>query len=170
VIAFVSLYSVFLLLLVASYTDVTKLRIPNTVVIAIAGMFLPFALASGMSLPVFGMHLAAGAAVLVVVFVLFTIGLKFGGGDAKLFAALALWCGFTNLGPFVLAMCFVGGGVAVIVYMLRQFGIPIWLIAHGVSIPALELEKSKPYVPYALAMAGAFILVFSPFTTTLHLI
>jgi hypothetical protein len=47
----------------------------------------------------------------------------------------------------------------VVVYLLRQFNAPISLTAHGVIIPALELEKTKSYVPYALAPAGAFIIV-----------
>lgn len=145
------------LLLHASYLDVTSLRIPNWTVIAIAGCFVPFALAIQMPASEFLLHIGAGVMVLAVGFGLFFIGLRFGGGDAKLCAALSLWCGLRNLVPFFVMMCFVGGAVALIVLALRRFGIPVWLAARGWNIPALNIEKSKAVVPYAPAMALAFV-------------
>jgi prepilin peptidase CpaA len=89
-------------------------------------------------------------------FVLFAIGMKFGGGDAKLLAALTLWLGFADLPVFLVIMALTGGVVALAVLTLRQFGIPAWLAAHGWVVPALHIDEKKSYVPYAPAMALAF--------------
>ena len=152
-------YGLVALLLYVAYVDMASLRVPNLAVVAIAGWFVPFAIAIQMPLSDFAWHIAAGLSVLAIGFVLFSIGLRFGGGDAKLFAALSLWCGFKYLLPFFIVMCFMGGAVAIIVFTLRQFGIPVWLAAHGWNIPALDIDKSKAFVPYAPAMAFAFIYV-----------
>jgi prepilin peptidase CpaA len=152
-----ALYSVVLaLLLVACYTDLRSLRIPNPVPIAVAGLFLPFAIATEMSVNDVLLHLAAGASVLAAGFAVFAIGLRFGGGDIKLLSALALWCGFGNFLPFFVAMAFAGGAVAVLVFLARQTGVPVWLAVQGVNIPAFALERRKAYVPYAPAIALGF--------------
>ena len=158
-IASVLFYAVVALLLYVSYVDMASLRIPNLAVVAVAACFVPFALAVHMSFYDFILHLAAGLAVLAVGFALYSIGLRFGGGDAKLFAALSLWCGFGSVLPFFVVMSLVGGAIAILIYTLRQFGIPVWLAAHGWHIPALDIDKSKAFVPYAPGMAFAFIYV-----------
>src|SRR5215472_9375323 len=145
------------LLLLACYTDLRSLRIPNPVPIAMAGLFLPFAVATQMSLHDALWHLAAGVSVLAAGFAVFAIGLRFGGGDIKLLSALALWCGFGNFLPFFIAMSFAGGAVAALVFLARQTGVPVWLAAHDVHVPAFALERSKAYVPYAPAIAIGFI-------------
>lgn len=145
------------LLLFASYVDVTSLRIPNEVCLAAAMLFVAFALAAGVSPHEFLMHLLAGFTVLILGFLLFTAGVRIGGGDAKLLAALSLWLGFVGLPPFLLLMSLTGGALAIAILTLRRFGVPAWLTAHGWRLPALELEDKKSYVPYAPAMALAFI-------------
>jgi prepilin peptidase CpaA len=149
--------AVIALLVVACYTDLRSLRIPNPVSIAVAGLFLPFAVATQMSLHDVLWHLAAGFSVLAAGFAVFAIGLRFGGGDIKLLAALSLWCGFGNFAPFFVAMSFAGGAMAVLVFLARQAGVPVWLAAHDIRVPALALERSKAYVPYAPAIALGFI-------------
>jgi len=147
------------LLLYASIIDIARLRIPNAVVVAIASLFFPFAPAAQIPLDSFFMHLAAGSSTLVLGFLLFAMGLRFGGGDAKLFAALALWCGFPNLVPFFVVMCLAGGLLALVVLALRRFGAGGFLAARGCRVPALDLEISQPCVPYAPAMAVSFLYV-----------
>ena len=83
------------LLIYAACSDIARLIIPNWVSIALACIFPIAALASGMAPLEIGMHLAFGAAVLVVGFFLFS-GNIIGGGDAKLFAATAVWTGFQS--------------------------------------------------------------------------
>jgi prepilin peptidase CpaA len=153
------LIAVVALLLLATYTDVTMLRIPNLLSLAVAVIAVVFAAVATPSLHDFLMHLLAGVVVIVVGFALFAVGLKFGGGDAKLLAALSIWLGFAALPVFLIVMSLVGGVVAITVFALRHFGIPVWLSAHGWRIPALELDEKKSYVPYAPAMTAAFIYV-----------
>src|SRR5262249_16717950 len=124
--------------------------------IAVAGLFLPFAIATGMSVNDVLWHLAAGASVLAAGFAVFAIGLRFGGGDIKLLSALSLWCGFGNFLPFFVAMSVAGGAVAMRVFLARQTGVPAWLAVRGANIPAFALERSKAYVPYAPAIALGF--------------
>jgi prepilin peptidase CpaA len=145
------------LLAIACYTDLRSLRIPNAVPIAVAGLFLPFAIATEMGVNEVLWHLAAGAAVLAAGFAVFAIGLRFGGGDIKLLSALALWCGFSNFLPFFVAMSFAGGALAALVFLARQTGVPVWLAVHDVHIPAFALERGKAYVPYAPAIALGFV-------------
>ena len=65
-----------------------------------------------------GLHLAAGALVLVVCFGLFAAG-WIGGGDAKLAAATALWFGFEQLLPYLAVAGVVGGVLTLAILMLR---------------------------------------------------
>ena len=81
------------LLVYAACTDVASLTIPNWVSIALAGVFPLAALAVGMPLSEIGMHYLFGAAILAIGFFLFAANI-FGGGDAKLIAAAAVWTGF----------------------------------------------------------------------------
>jgi len=157
VIAAAMLAALFGVLLCAALADVARLRIPNSLVLAAVGLFLPYTYASGMALAEIGLHVGAGVAVLVAGFVLFSAGLRFGAGDAKLFAALALWSGFSGLPALVAFTGFIGGGIALVVVLLRASGIGWWLGARGWSAPALTMDGREPYVPYGPAMALAFV-------------
>src|SRR5215467_8085844 len=77
----------------AASSDLFTMTISNRLSLALAGGFILLVLTTGMPLPAIGMHLAAGAVVLVISFGFFTRG-WIGGGDAKLAAATALWFGF----------------------------------------------------------------------------
>src|SRR4029078_13556038 len=74
----------------AAATDLITMTVPNRIVLAlVAGFFLaaPFA---GLNWSDIGVHTAAACAAVIVGFGLFAPG-WIGGGDAKLFAATALW-------------------------------------------------------------------------------
>jgi prepilin peptidase CpaA len=75
------------LMAMASYTDLKTLKIPNTLVLAVLGVFIVTGL-WGLPFDIFLWRLLAGVIVLVIGFVLFSIG-AIGGGDAKMAAALA---------------------------------------------------------------------------------
>ncbi|MEP7031484.1 MAG: prepilin peptidase, partial [Pseudolabrys sp.] len=66
----------------AASSDLFTMTISNRLSLALAGSFFLLTLVTGMALPAFGMHLAAGAVVLVVAFGFFSQG-WIGGGDAK---------------------------------------------------------------------------------------
>ena len=60
-----------------------------------------------------GVHFAIGAVALALGIALFAGGI-IGGGDAKLFAALALYMGVQSIGPYVFAVALAGGALAVV--------------------------------------------------------
>src|SRR6185295_5531034 len=85
-----------LLLALAAGWDIASYTIPNFLQIAFVAAFAAFVLATAMAPGVIAGHLLAGFLGLAVGFALFAFGL-IGGGDAKLFASIALWLGIHNL-------------------------------------------------------------------------
>lgn len=143
------------LLIVAAGFDLASFTIPNAVTVSVAAVFPVFALVSGMPLPVFGLHVAAGCVGLVVGFGLFALGYV-GGGDAKLFAAIVLWVGFADLVGFALATALLGGGLTLVIVMLRGMPMPARLI----GLAWLErLHDRKAGIPYGVALAAGLFAV-----------
>lgn len=144
------------LVLYGAWSDARSLRIPNWVSLALLGLFVPTALIAGLGLEAFAWHIGAGALLLVVGIALFAFGL-FGGGDAKLLAAVALWVGWNDLLPLIFTVVLVGGVLSLAVILLRKgLGLwPTWLIksAEGLFAP-------NKAVPYGIAIAiGAMIVI-----------
>lgn len=134
-----------LMLITAATMDVMTLRIPNWLNIAIALLFLPAAYLGGMPLGVFGCHLAVGAIMLLAGIVLFAAG-AFGGGDAKLLAAAALWLGCAALMPFLLWTSIWGLGLA------------LWMGARGWASGRRGRALLRTGVPYGVALATGAIM------------
>jgi len=89
------------LMSLAGWFDLKKLRIPNWCVVAVVGLFIVTGL-WGLPLDVFAWRLLHGVIVLFVGFGLYSIsGGNVGGGDIKLIAALTPFIAGTDLG-FVL--------------------------------------------------------------------
>jgi Flp pilus assembly protein protease CpaA len=68
-------------------------------------------------------HAGAAAAVLAVVFVLFSRG-WIGGGDAKLAAATVLWLGFAHLADYLVYASLFGGALTVAIIQFRAMPLP----------------------------------------------
>ncbi|HTH15559.1 MAG TPA: prepilin peptidase [Magnetospirillum sp.] len=151
-----ALWTVFGLLLYAVWTDIAKFRIANAVPLGIVLLFPVHALSTGMSLHDAALHGLAGCAVLTVTFLLYTAGLRFGGGDAKLLSAVALWAGFSDLALLLLNLSLVGGALALAVVMASQMGVSGWAVAHGWRLPIFEQINGKHYIPYAVPIAVGF--------------
>lgn len=138
-----------------AWSDARTLRIPNWVSIVLLAAFLPIALISGLGLEAIAWHLGAGVLVLTIGIVLFALNL-FGGGDAKLMGACALWIGWSDLLLFVLAVLLIGGGLSLLVVLLRKgLGLwPDWFVkcAEGLFTP-------NKAVPYGIAIALGAIVV-----------
>lgn len=140
-----------------AWSDARALRIPNTVSLALLAAFFPTALVAGIGLEAIAWHLGAGVLLLVAGFSLFAMGL-FGGGDAKLLAATALWVGWgEELLFLIFAVVLVGGVLSLAVVLLRKgLGLwPDWLVnsAEGLFTP-------NKAVPYGIAIAlGAMMTV-----------
>jgi prepilin peptidase CpaA len=131
------------LLLAAALSDVTRYRIPNAIVYAIAAAFAVGAIAN-FAWPAIVWPVLAGVAMFLLGAVLFAFGL-FGGGDVKLVAAMALWTGFADLPRFLLIMGAAGGLLGLVLLLKRRREQP----AMASPAPASE----PPAAPTALAAA-----------------
>ncbi|WP_203291668.1 A24 family peptidase [Maricaulis parjimensis] len=134
----------------AALSDAVRFIIPNWLCGVIALVFPLAALMAGFSWPVFGFHLLAGFLGLVVGFALFAPG-WIGGGDAKMFAAVAIWMGWDAFYPFLLHTVLAGGGLVLMLILLRHAA-PLVRVPNGWTSET-ALEKGAP-VPYGLAIAA----------------
>ncbi|HEX3701193.1 MAG TPA: prepilin peptidase [Phenylobacterium sp.] len=154
------------LVLVAALRDVTSYTIPNWISLALVAGFAPAALALGLPLPALGLHVGLGAAGLALGMGMFAAG-WIGGGDAKLFAAAALWLGWPAVATFGVVTAMAGGGLAVGLLALRSSA----LRAYVVTGPAWVCRLAEPgeNVPYGLAIAVGALAAFpaSPFMKAL---
>lgn len=142
------------LMLWAAISDVLRFEIPNRIsALLCAVFFIAVVTADTGPIPVLW-HVAAAAAVFLVGFGLFAIRI-FGGGDVKLLAASALWCGWGLL-PMLLVIIALSGGVLALILVVgrrlypKGWG-PEWL-AH--------LFSREAPVPYGVAIAAGNILLF----------
>ncbi|MBV9993406.1 MAG: prepilin peptidase [Alphaproteobacteria bacterium] len=144
------------LLALAAGWDLASFTIPNFLSLILIAAFVLFAGAAHMPLAAAGLHGLAGAAGLAVSFTLFALGYV-GGGDAKLFAAIALWFGFGSVVDFTLVAALFGGGLALALLSLRSLPLPAALSGQG-WINRLHDEKSG--IPYGVALsAGALVIL-----------
>jgi prepilin peptidase CpaA len=135
--------------------DLATFKIPNWISLGLVALFPVLALAAGLNLNEAGVHLGIGAAALVLGIALFAGGI-IGGGDAKLFAALALYMG-SQIGPYMFAVALAGGVLALAVLVLR------WSPIRNLLSPLPWLNKlSAPGagVPYGIAIAAGGLVVF----------
>lgn len=140
----------------AASMDLLTMTIPNRISILLVGSFLLLAPLAGFAWPAFGMHIAAGALMLAVGIVMFSLGWV-GGGDAKLIAGVALWLGFEQLLPFLVTMVIVGGGLAALLLMYRRF------VPAGYAMMTVWSERlyaKETGIPYGLAIAAAGLWVY----------
>jgi prepilin peptidase CpaA len=145
-----------LLLLGAACWDLASFTIPNFINVAVIAIFPLFALVAGLPLTAVGLHLLAGFLGLAIGFALFALG-YIGGGDAKLFAGIALWMGFADLLAYALLASVFGGFLTLALLMLRQWPLPQTLARQPWI---LKLHDARSGVPYGVALAaGAFILL-----------
>ncbi len=149
------------LLICAAASDVMSLRIPNWLTILIAVLFVPMALITGMPLQDFGLHILTGIGLFAAGFVFFQLGV-FGGGDAKLMAAVGLWFGTAQTLPFLFMTVMVGGVLAMVVGIWSAISIS-WEIEGDTNWTAnfgKQIRSLKPNVPYGFAFAVGGILAF----------
>jgi len=142
-------------MLIAAHSDAKTLRIPNWISLFLLANFLVAGFASGMSLENLLISLGVGVVALVVGFILFSLG-WFGGGDAKLYAAIALWMGWPLSAYYSIAVMLLGGVVALIAVILRR-GLGLWP-DWVVKLAPRMFEKDKA-VPYGLAIVAGAIAV-----------
>ncbi len=150
-----------ILLIAAAASDALSFRIPNWLTGLTALLFFPMALATGMPLHEFGVHLLAGGLLFVLGFAFFQLNL-FGGGDAKLMAAAGLWFGTSQILPFLFMTAMAGGILGLVIGFWSMTSISWEIHAENVDLGGVgkKLRALKPNVPYGLAFAIGGIIVF----------
>ena len=144
-----------LALLYAGMRDLMSYEIPNWVSLAMIAAYLVGAFAGSFELADIGWHLAAGAAVLVVGFCLFTAKV-FGGGDAKLLAACAVWIGWVGLLQFFMFVALIGGVFALALIVFRRLTLPeSWTDKAWIQ----RLHDRNGGIPYGVAIGLGGILM-----------
>ncbi len=147
-------------LVFAALSDLVSLRIPNWLTGALAVGFPVAALFARIGLSGHSVdwisHLEAGAGVFAVGAMLFACRIL-GGGDVKLLAAMALWCGIHLLVPLIFLTAVIGGIFALIVLGLRQPVVQTAILAVLRRAPAF-LHAKMP-IPYGIPIAIAGILI-----------
>ncbi len=137
------------MLVYAACHDVFDRTIPNWVSILIAILFLPTAYFAELSLEQFGWHALVGAIALIIGIALFYLRI-WGGGDAKLVAAVSLWMGLQAEPTFLAAFAIAGGLIALPLIIIRRMK-----FEPKNDRLAKMLDTKK--VPYGVAIAaGAF--------------
>ena len=140
----------------AASSDLLTMTISNRLSLALAGGFFLLTLTTGMSLAVIGMHLSAGALVLMVTFGFFSQG-WIGGGDAKLAAATALWFGFDYLLDYMIYASLFGGVLTLLLIQFRKLPLPA-VLARQKWI--MRLHETGAGVPYGIALAAAALIIY----------
>lgn len=140
----------------AAAMDFFTMTIPNRLCLVLVAGFFCLAPFVGLDWSAFAMHVATGLTMLALAFGLFLLGWV-GGGDAKLFAATALWIGPYHLLEYVVATAFLGGILTLAFVMLRLLPIPAGLTEHE-WIARLHSRMSG--VPYGIALAGGGLIVY----------
>ena len=152
------------LVVVAALKDVTSFTIPNWVSLALVAAFVPAALVSGASLSSIGLCVATGAGALLVGMGMFAAG-WIGGGDAKLFAATALWLGWPATLPFMLTTGMAGGALTLGILSLRSGWFEPILAGSPPWVRKLGAEGGD--IPYGVAIAVGALVTFPQGALTL---
>lgn len=151
------LLSVFpLMMIAAGIGDILTMRIPNWLNGAIVVTFFIVAFIMAMPLAVMQWHLVAGAALLVAGMALFFFG-GFGGGDAKMLAAGALWVGWDGLIPFLVYTALAGGVLALV--MILWSHLQVEKEVRG-STWMKRVFRTDLDLPYGVAIAAGGVFAF----------
>jgi len=139
------------LFIVAAYSDIKSLRIPNKLAIAVAALGVFRLLVIGdLNTEIY--TIGASAMVFIVTFLMFWRGIL-GGGDVKLLSATVLLVGYNDLFPFLLIMSICGGLASLAVLVIHRY-LPSWLGPRlAVLVPTAKLS-----VPFGVAIAGGGIV------------
>jgi len=145
-----------LLMLIAAFSDLLTMKIPNRVSLLLIGAYFALALYLRVPFETIGTHMSAGLSMLVLTFVMYHFR-WIGGGDAKLAAATALWLGWGLLAQYGMVASLVGGAVTLAILELRRHDLPQRLLSMSFSA---KLADKSGGVPYGIALAIAGLVVY----------
>ena len=146
-------------LIAAAGWDLASFTIPNFLQAVLLGGFAVFAVSTHMPLESVGWHLLAALIGFVIGFALFSFNFV-GGGDAKLFACVALWFGFPDLIDYAMIASVFGGVLTLALLGFRKLPLPRLLAGQAWL---MRLHDQEAGIPYGVALAsGAFAVL--PYT------
>ena len=145
-------------MIMAAYKDLTSYTIPNWISMLMIIGFLALSPFLGLSWAEFGIHIAVFLGSLFIRMVMFSLG-WLGGGDAKLFAATAIWWMPPDLLNYLMYTTLAGGVLAIIILAARKL-MPLTITKTGWLHRLLRDETKIPY-GLALAFAGMITLPMS---------
>lgn len=161
------LWSCAVLLLWAAVSDLRTYIIPNSIcftLIALYPIYIVAGLLGGASVDWAGGVLAA-AVIFSLGFALFCFGLM-GGGDVKLFSAVALWTGLTAL-PLLFVVVGVAGGVLSLAIVgartatLMRLPPDLRAVAYPNGRKGVLRAAMQVSAPYGVAIAiGGFFIIY----------
>lgn len=145
-----------LFMIIAAWRDLVSMTIPNWISLALIINFALLAVVSQLPWADVGIHLAVGAGALIITMVMFALN-WIGGGDAKLFAAAALWMGWPDVFTYALISAVMGGLLTLLILFLRSRPMPKFI--YNRPWMAMHL-KDKGDVPYGLALCMGALIAF----------
>ena len=139
----------------AAISDILRFRIPNRICLALVLLYPAYVLAASQPvdwLPAIGV----AAASLLVGFILFSLN-ACGGGDAKMFSAVALWAGPALILPLGLYTSLAGG--VMVLFLWFQHRLARAPSAAMVLQTVADSNFSKQPMPYgaAIAVGGLYV-------------
>ena len=149
--AYATLGGLAIALLISIYTDIRYRLIFNKITIAI-GAPLFWLASGGFTLTDISLHLLTAAITFFVFAIAFHLG-AMGGGDVKLFAALALWFHWVEVIRLILFASIIGAAVTLIFLAIHTW----------------KRREGRARIPYgvAIALSGLWIIgerIFNHFT------
>ena len=136
--------------------DLFTMKIPNWMPLALAAGFFCLAPFIGLEWTQFAAHVGVGAAMLLAGILFFARG-WIGGGDAKLFAATALWVGHEHILHYAALAAIAGGVLTVFILLARSLPLPAALARQQWLA---RLHDSGNGVPYGIALAIGALVVY----------
>ena len=143
-------------MIAAATYDVMTLTIPNWISLALVALFPILALVTGLGWHELAVYGGIGAAALVIGVAAFAFGVV-GGGDAKLFAAVALYMGPLGIAPYILDVAVAGGILAMIFLVLHQPRLEEWTRRSPVLA---QIVSRGMAIPYGVAIVAGGLLAF----------
>lgn len=144
--------SFIILVTIAAVSDIVRYRIPNWASLALLALFGGIVLWHHAGVPWPG-HLATFAAALAAGIAFFAFR-QVGAGDAKFFAVIALWAGFSAMIPLLLWTAIAGLVELAILTIARR-------IAMNATKPLPRVLSAKQGVPFGAGIAlGAAVASF----------
>lgn len=143
-------------MIMAASFDFFTMTIPNWLSAGLAAAFLALAPLAGLGAGDMAWHAGAGLAMLAVGFALFSFG-WIGGGDAKLFAATALWLGWEHLLYYAVVFSLIGGALTLAILVARRVPLPAVLGRVGW---VARLHAPRGGIPYGIALAIGGLVTF----------